>query len=668
MNLFENEGIYEVKLIGGKYWVSAFIKNINGRFEFQFPFNRPLMAEIKNMEGATWHGYDDDNPRKIWSAKNTSRTRFILKYLMGYNPFSPYEQDFIKFETNRPLYDHQKLLVSHGYTVHHGIWAAEMGTGKSLAFIELMELAYKDGFIKSGSEVRYVGPKAGVRAVGRELIKWDAKIRPKMLTYEGHVKEVRLWQDGSPAPKMVCYDESSKIKTPTAQRSQSCMYVAEAMRAEYGRDGYIIEMTGTPAPKTPVDWWHQCEVACPGFLTEKNIHVLKKRLCLIEERESGITGGIYPHIVTWYDDSKKCKHCGEYPDSPNHDKKGIAMSQNPDQFFNEEYHEYEESINEVLKLHRRMKGLVVVLWKKDCLDLPDKQYVIEMIKPTVEILHAAKLIRKVARRSIEAISMLRELSDGFQYKKIEDGRLECPECFGRKEIEHLIVEPLVTPWEQPTTELENKEPEKRFIECPYCGGIGDVPKMRRETYEVGTPKDDKFVDDLDEHADIGRLIVWAGFQGSIDRLVRITHQQGWATLKIDGRGYVAETEKGEPADIEEFLSAMDLSHKDYKNFKEKYPKICMVGNPGAGGMALTLTASPTMIYFSNSNKGEDRMQSEDRGHRLGMDLSRKLLIKDYIMLPSDKVVRDQLLKKRDLQNLSMGELNTLMEKAEKELI
>jgi SNF2 family DNA or RNA helicase len=42
-----------------------------------------------------------------------------------------------------------------------------------------------------------------------------------------------------------------------------------------------------------------------------------------------------------------------------------------------------------------------------------------------------------------------------------------------------------------------------------------------------------------------------------------------------------------------------------------------VANPQAGGTGLTLTAANTAIYFSNSFSLEERLQSEDRCHRIG---------------------------------------------------
>jgi SNF2 family DNA or RNA helicase len=42
-----------------------------------------------------------------------------------------------------------------------------------------------------------------------------------------------------------------------------------------------------------------------------------------------------------------------------------------------------------------------------------------------------------------------------------------------------------------------------------------------------------------------------------------------------------------------------------------------VANPAAAGEGLTLHAATTVIYYTNSFKLTDRLQSEDRAHRIG---------------------------------------------------
>ena len=58
------------------------------------------------------------------------------------------------------------------------------------------------------------------------------------------------------------------------------------------------------------------------------------------------------------------------------------------------------------------------------------------------------------------------------------------------------------------------------------------------------------------------------------------------------------------------------------------------------------------------------MQSESRFHRLGMDKNRGAIIKDIIHLQTDQLVLDNLNLKKDLQKLTMEDINScLQEKA-----
>jgi SNF2 family DNA or RNA helicase len=542
-----------------------------------------------------------------------------------------------------PMYAHQITMLRFALRGRWVILACEMGTGKTRVFIELMEIVEQLHGL-TDDEVWYIGPKSGVKAVGLELRKWDTKFRPVMMTYQGLVKVLRDWKPGDPAPKVVCFDESSKVKNPSAQRSQAAKALADAVREEWGDESYIIEMTGTPAPKNPVDWWHQCEIAAPGFVKEGTKQKFKARLCIIEQRES-ISGAKFPHIVTWLDDENKCADCGDPVRSDKHTKGNS--------------HPFKASKNEVSYLYERMNGLVLVQRKKDLLDLPDLQYQRLNVKPSIETLRAARLIRAKTTRAVTAIMLLRELSDGFQYTEKVVGTQPCPNCEGAGRVEAPVPIQNIDVMEPQDVKPENFE--TRVTQCPLCDGQGSIDKRERITVPVPCPKDDAFIDLLDEHEDIGRFIVWGGFTATIDRLVEIAHKHGWYTLRVDKQGYIGQDPHGESVDSDELLTAMDATHPNCGKFKDK---ICFVGNPKAAGHALTLTAAPTMLYFSNTFDGEARMQSEQRHHRLGMDVNRGATIIDLIHLPSDLVILNNLAKKVKLQNLTMGVLDEAFAKYE----
>jgi hypothetical protein len=599
-----------------------------------FGFVRGLNEEIKSsFSNYKYHGFDDVNPLKVWSCADNQHNQFQLEYLKGGNPYARYDLPVLEATSNRPLYDHQLDMKGFILTRHYCIIAGEMGVGKSLSMIDVLEELGVDDLL-----AWYVGPKAGVAAVNRELKKWDSKVSPRMFTYQGMVKAIREWTPGAPPPRVVFFDESSKLKGEGTQQSLSAAHLADNVRDYWGDDGFVVLMSGTPSPKTPLDWWMQCRIACPGFLKEAKVSKLNVRMSLNEQRKSA-SGGMYPHRISWLDDENKCAKCGNKYAHPKHGAEGE--------------HPFQKSVNEVANLYKRIRGLVIIKLKKECLDLPEKRYEVIRVRPTVDMLRAAKLIRASSPRAITALTLLRELSDGFQYVDQAVGKEECKNCKGKKEV--LIKVPIETVDKTAPQEVHRDQFEEKKLICDNCGGTGETTVYERGIDKVSSPKDDYFIEDLEAHEECGRYIVWGGFTGSIDRLVEIAHKYGWATLRYD-RKVEGRSAMGEILDPEELLSAMDLSHKEFPALKAKYPKICFVGHPQAGGMALTLTGSPVELFYSNTFHGEARMQAEDRAHRIGMDENRGLIIKDLIMFKSDLLVLKNLQTKKRLQNLTLGEM------------
>jgi len=587
--------------------------NDEGRIFVQFKYNKPLIAEIKAMEGARYHGFDEVKPRKIWSIADSHRNAFQLAFLQGLDPYSRFDVEIISQDYQRPLYEHQKEFADFILACHQRIISGEMGTGKTLAAIEVME---RSGF--SGNEWYYIAPKSGLKAVQREFRIWKSMVYPKMMTYEALTKLMKEWPEDAKAPRGVFFDESARAKNPTAQRSQAAKILADGIRDDWGDDGFIILMSGAPAPKSPADWWHQCEIACPGFLREGSLMKFKKRLAIIVDRESERAGGVYPHLESWLDDEKKCAICGQYKEIGAH----IPITLG-------EYHTFKSSTNEVSYLYERIKGLVLVKFKKDCLDLPDKRYRIIELEPSQKIINVARSILSTASTTISGITLLRELSDGFQYRNEEIGVEECPVCRGSKKIEDSLN-------------------EGELVDCDGCGGKGTRKKFKRIAEQIECPKEEAIRDLLDELLDVGRIIVYAGFTGSVDRCVQICQACDWQTIRVDGRGWqMSEGLDGDPLDV-------------FQDKLNEFPRVAFIGQPGAAGMGLTLTASPVLVYYSNDFNFESRVQSENRAHRPGMDLNRGCTIIDLIHLPTDQLVLDNLQKKKKLQAMTLGELGEVL--------
>lgn len=665
-DMFEAGTQTDIKVImnGRKYPLHMTVLADGNHIEFRSGFNRAWTKEVKeSFDTPYWCGMETPPRKSVWKVKNSPRSRFRLKFLLGLNPYQSYDTplqswDWDPDSSRLPAYDHQKEMSAHWYQNHYAAYACEMGTGKSRASLEVVErILEEQKLINPWQHVWYVGPKTGVSAFTREIKKWNFKFNPRIFTYNQLTKAMKEWAGHLPTPRILIIDESSQIKTWETQRTKAVAHLTTAIINEWGDKGYVVEMSGTPAPKDPSDWWAPLEVVCPGFIREGSKQKFKNRMCIVEKRQS-LAGGMYPHIISWLDNDDKCPKCGEFEDHIRH--KSHTMDPITMEIVdNANYHSFEKSKNEVAFLYERMKGLVLVKFKKDCLDLPEKQYEVIRVKPDPQTIRALNLIKSTSTRAVTALIRARTLSDGFQYTEEQIGDETCDTCKGDGKTIIFV------PKDESDVELDSYAKENaEYIEelgtCPTCGGKGTTPVYARARDDCHSPKDDALMELIDDQFEqYGRVVIWAGFSGSIDKLVDLLHKNEWSTLRYDAK-VAGSTSKGGTLDSEMLLDALDSSHPKYSDLLYSHPKIAFIGNPRAGGMGLTLTASPGAIYYSNDFSGEARIQSEDRVHRAGMDKNRACVIYDLIHLPTDMLVLENLRKKRTLQNMTMGELNEAM--------
>lgn len=640
--------LLETKLItqtkkGTRIKSAATLQFTDGRIEFiKSPFS--LKDEIKAMKGSKWHGYDE-KPRKIWSVEDCPRNRFQLAVLMGEDPYEWFDRDIVPHTYERPLMSHQCDLANAGLTYHYQIWAAEMGVGKTLAAIEVIE--------KSGvKEWMYVAPKSVLKAIAREFKKWglDPSINVQLVTYEGLTTLLDSWPKDKAPPRGVIFDESSRLKTAGSQRTRAAQKLADLIRDYYQYDGYVILMSGTPSPKTPVDWWSQAEIAWPGFLREGSPKALEHRLAFMVKKE--YDSGPFQDRVGWRDDEAKCNVCGQTFEAGPHDMEMMIDS-------GEEYHNFETSINEVELMYDRLIGLVIVKKKKDCLDLPEKRYRKIICKPNKSTLRVASAIVSSAESTVVGNTLLRELSDGFQYREIEDGTTPCSHCEATGEVDEWFDK---EDTERTFSAIDMLDAntvsrlEKRLIQCPACDGKKEVKKYTRTVREVPCPKEDALIQLLDENEEHGRLVVFAGFTGSVDRCVKICTKHNWDVVRCDGRGF--EVFKCQPDGEVEVLHGVDAL--DYWADRENQ-RVAFVAHPESGGMGLTLTEACVACFWSNSFKPEYRTQAEDRIHRTGMDANLGATIVDLIHLPSDERALQIIRDNRNLELMTMGEFKSCLD-------
>lgn len=604
-------------LILGSNRVLAHLDYRDDLIHVSFGFNNAIKDEVKAMEGARW------NPTsKCWTVKNSQRNAFALDYLLGKNPFERYDRQLIEWKPSRDkLMEHQVLAVRHILTRGCSYVAADPGTGKTLVAIEVTETVRP-------KNCWFVGPRVALLSVKLEFEKWKAGYFPRFMTYEEMTKLMLNWTGGD-APQMVWFDEGHKLKTPTAKRTQAALHLANAVRDRWGNDAYVTVMSGTPAPKSPLDYWAQIEVARPGFIREGTPDKFMDRIALRKKMETD-SGVAYPKLVTFYDDPKKCKECGRYADHAIHTPEADFIISGTD----EKPHAYVPSVDEVSKMVKRLEGVMLRINKNECMDLPEFVYRKIELKPSKQTLSYAKMLKKSAGGAAQVLIVLRELSDGFQYHEKLVGTTPCEHCNGKGEDQRYTAE-------QSLSDLK----------CIHCAGKGCFKEYETQTIECPTPKDQALLDIFEEKEDDGRLITFGAFHGTIDKICALTLKAKWDFICRDGRGWKTSLPVKDEAEL-------------IKIFQREIPydgNINFIGHPKSVSMGLTLTASDTIVWYSNSFDGEDRQQGRNRIHRPG---SRGAIMIDLVHLPVDQLVLDNLDKKDVLQAVSLGDIDAALESCE----
>lgn len=605
---------------------------IDSTYQLKFGFNRKLIDEVKaTFSNSRW------NPEeKYWSFEDNERNRFRLRYFQeGASVYAQWDKpELPNLPTQRLLknnevtvFEHQLKLAAGCLATRRKIWAAEMGTGKSLAAILVIEHCEA----KKYGRIWWVAPKSALASVQLEVRKWNCKVPIEFMTYEKMVSVLNGWSFGQ-APSMVIFDEMSRLKNYTTKRAQAANHIAQAVREEHPEHGILLGMSGSPAPKSPLDWFSLCEIIQPGYLREGNLKKFTERLAIVEMRESSV-GRCYPQHVAWRNNVNICDVCGQVKDHANHT---LGPDATTEQIFASvtaitgESHDFKPSKNEVAFFYERSKGLVDVVFKKDCLDLPQKQYRRIYCEQSPQLKKAFKLLKSGAKSTIQYLTLARELSDGFQYFEETEQSEKCHFCNG---LGYIVKNFTI------------HDANETFKEtCKWCMGERFLKTKKRRLEEFECPKDDVLINIMEEVEDSGRIVIYAGFTGSIDRIVRLVTEEKWHYIRVDGRGW----QNSMNAEFKE-IDCLDV----FQERLDQFEKVAFIGHPGSAGMGLTLTAADTTVYFSNDFNAESRIQSEDRTHRPG---SRGCNIIDLINLPTDEIVLENLIKKRELQGMTMGEL------------
>ena len=154
--------------------------------------------------------------------------------------------------------------------------------------------------------------------------------------------------------------------------------------------------------------------------------------------------------------------------------------------------------------------------------------------------------------------------------------------------------------------------------------------------ELDNPKLSEIKSILEETSD--KVIVWANYVHNIHQLKKeLSNEYG-------------------DEDVVTYYGGSNQRERDeaIERFQRGTAKI-FIANPATAGFGLTLTASSTSIYFSNSYNLEHRLQSEDRNHRIGQTGSSVLYVDLIIPGTVDEKITRALINKKKIGDNILGD-------------
>ena len=579
------------------------------------PFHDEIVDAMRNFDRAVWSRDD-----RAWTFPCTPRNLWSLRAMCDGGPFDRYlramrawQPEGVKrynaiLRRECEMFAKQREMVAFALTKKQCIIAAEMRTGKTWAYIEIME-THPDWLWW------FVAPKKVQAEIRNQLKAWGCKVKVRFLNYSELAKVI----DGSQEyPQGIIYDEGSFLKGHS-KRTAAAIKLAIKMDAQWGEENCMRVLgTGTPQPHSYLDWWHLCESVRPGFMPWGNMFHFQQFLEVREQRD-GVHGQQFWARVQWKngDPCVKCTGTGA-------EVQGFGQC--------EFCQGTGKTVDHVARMKEVLANIALVIYKHEVMELPKKEFVIytgratdseirehkerglnltvdPRLLPTPAIMNVAEAISKSAITPIEKMSKLAQLADGFQYQ-----------------------------WDKKIVKGKAKD-----------GSEDKVVKKALPTIRGKTPKDTLVLDLLARHEEVGRFVIYAAYTDAIDKLCALAQKEGWKVLRCDGKAGWRTWDGRSPEDA---LAA--FADKSYDE------KIVAIGHPKSMGYGLDLAASPGFLFYSLNFDGETFMQAVERGHSINMNMVLGCTIYFIEVLPVDRLARENLLVKKGVQDITTADILRIM--------
>lgn len=250
--------------------------------------------------------------------------------------------------------------------------------------------------------------------------------------------------------------------------------------------------------------------------------------------------------------------------------------------------------------------------KSDCLDLPEKLY----CKRYVELTPAQRSLYNSLKKEVLAEFNGMTMSAPLALTKL------------------LRLQQIVGGFFVPDKEISH---DNFLNDCDSIDIVRNmVGNVKPEPIDKVNPRVESLIELLEETN--GKVIIWARFRAEISAICEAIAASFGRESTVEYHGGVDNQTRSD--NIQRF------QNEDACRF--------FVGHVQAGGKGLTLHAATTVVYFSNDFSLENRLQSEDRAHRIGQ--TKNVTYIDMIAVNTlDEKIVSTLRSKKSVADLITGD-------------